>query len=181
MAKKCILKNGLEVNIRQISENDAERVLCLINSIASERLHILMTPEDLRKMIPDIEAEKNWIRDYQKSENFMLVAECRHKIIGCISVKAGQMSLCRHVATLGLSVIEAYRGFGLGKTLSRFAIEWCQKEPAIEKLSLSVFADNTTAIRLYKKLDFIEEGRQVKAIKRSPGKYVDCIMMYLMV
>jgi RimJ/RimL family protein N-acetyltransferase len=41
-----------------------------------------------------------------------------------------------------------------------------------------VFVTNATAIGLYQKLGFIEEGRRIKDIKRGLDSYVDTVMMY---
>jgi RimJ/RimL family protein N-acetyltransferase len=48
----------------------------------------------------------------------------------------------------------------------------------IEKIGLSVFATNLDAIRLYKRLGFVEEGRQPREIKLGPGEYADNVLMY---
>jgi RimJ/RimL family protein N-acetyltransferase len=45
---------------------------------------------------------------------------------------------------------------------------------------LQVFATNENAIKLYKKLGFIEEGRHIKAIKQLDGEYVDIVQMYIL-
>ena len=51
-------------------------------------------------------------------------------------------------------------------------------EPLIEKVCLEVFTTNIGAIRLYRKLGFVEEGLRAKDIKFGPGRYVDTIAMY---
>ena len=57
-------------------------------------------------------------------------------------------------------------------------IDWAKDNPLIEKIGLSVFANNVDAIRLYTGLGFAEEGRQPREIKLGPGEYVDNILMY---
>ncbi len=56
-------------------------------------------------------------------------------------------------------------------------LDWAEKNPLIEKVGLSVFATNTDASRLYRRLDFVEEGRRAKEIKFGPGEYVDEVLM----
>jgi RimJ/RimL family protein N-acetyltransferase len=57
-------------------------------------------------------------------------------------------------------------------------IEWAEAHPGIEKLTLGVFATNTRAIALYRKLGFAEEGRQPREVKFGPDDYVDLLLMY---
>jgi ribosomal protein S18 acetylase RimI-like enzyme len=50
-----------------------------------------------------------------------------------------------------------------------------------EKIGLSVFATNVNAIRLYKTLGFVEEGRQPREFKVGDGLYADNVLMYRIV
>jgi ribosomal protein S18 acetylase RimI-like enzyme len=59
---------------------------------------------------------------------------------------------------LGLTVLKAYRRIGLGEALLRTGLEWSRAQ-GIRKVRLGVFATNESAIALYKKLGFVEEGR----------------------
>ncbi len=59
------------------------------------------------------------------------------------------------------------------------AIEWA-RERSLHKLSLSVFAHNAAAIALYRKFDFVEEGRRVKHYRRASGELWDAIDMGLL-
>ena len=54
-------------------------------------------------------------------------------------------------------------------------IEWTKTE-GIEKIELEVFENNISAIKLYEKFGFIEEGRRKKMIKTEEG-YLDMIIM----
>ena len=56
-------------------------------------------------------------------------------------------------------------------------LEWAEASPLIEKVGLSVFATNADAIRLYRWLGFVEEGRRAKEIKLGPNRYVDEVLM----
>jgi len=57
-------------------------------------------------------------------------------------------------------------------------IAWAQDNAVIEKLAFGVFPGNETALGLYRKMGFIEEGRKVKEVKFGPSKYKDCILTY---
>jgi RimJ/RimL family protein N-acetyltransferase len=70
------------------------------------------------------------------------------------------------------------RGRGVGTALLQCFIEWAEANPLTEKVGLGVFARNETAIRLYRKFGFLEEGRQPKEVKMRPNEYEDVILMY---
>ncbi len=61
------------------------------------------------------------------------------------------------------------------RTGQEFVIRTAQP---IEKVCLDVFAANSDAIGLYKKIGFAEEGRHSRDIKRGAEDYVDTVTMY---
>ncbi len=59
-------------------------------------------------------------------------------------------------------------------------LAWATADPLIEKVCLEVFTTNIGAIRLYRKLGFVEEGLRPKDIKfeglpRSSRSHIACI------
>jgi hypothetical protein len=60
-------------------------------------------------------------------------------------------------------------------------IDWGESNPTIDKLALAVLATNTRAIAIYRRFEFVEEGRRIKEVKLGPGEYVDDILMYRLV
>ena len=78
-----------------------------------------------------------------------------------------------------MGMLKDYRSKGLGTLLLQTAVKWSRKNPIIEKLWLQIIADNAPAIQLYKKMGFVEEGRQKNFIKVSKEKYSDNIVMAL--
>jgi ribosomal protein S18 acetylase RimI-like enzyme len=78
-----------------------------------------------------------------------------------------------------MAVAREWRGRGIGTALMGAAIEWA-RSAGLHKLSLSVFAHNTAAIAVYRKVGFVEEGRRVKQYRRSSGELWDAIDMGLL-
>ncbi len=74
--------------------------------------------------------------------------------------------------------MKQWRSKGIGTALLHTLIEWTEANPFIEKLGLGVFITNEKAIRLYRKLGFMEEGWRPKELKLSPEHYMDDISMY---
>jgi hypothetical protein len=79
---------------------------------------------------------------------------------------------------LGMMVALGWRSRGVGSALLAAAIEW-GRENGLHKLTLSVFPHNATAIGLYRKFGFVEEGRREKQIRRANGELWDLIEMGL--
>jgi len=67
--------------------------------------------------------------------------------------------------------------FTVRTALVQSLIGWTKENPAIEKVTLEVFATNEVAIGLYKKSGFLEEGRRLRHVKIADEKYVDVILM----
>lgn len=103
------------------------------------------------------------------------VAELGGKVVGMIGIhgKTGRKS---HCAGIGMMVHDAYQGKGVGTALMAAAIDLADRWLGILRLELDVYPDNESAVKLYKKMGFVEEGIQGKAVFRD-GEFVDLIMM----
>ncbi len=95
-----------------------------------------------------------------------------------LNFKRSKNKKVRHLGYFGISIQERFCSKGLGTKLMKHFLKWAEAEPGLEKVCLEVFSYNERAIRLYKKLGFIEEGRKIKHIKRIDGTYADELMMY---
>lgn len=83
-----------------------------------------------------------------------------------------------HVGTLGIALVPAARGRGLGPALMRAAIDkaWAK---GLTRIELTVRADNTVAHALYRRLGFADEGLQRRSM-RVDGTYHDSFAMALL-
>jgi RimJ/RimL family protein N-acetyltransferase len=81
-----------------------------------------------------------------------------------------------HVGELGILVDHRYRDRGVGRALMVRALEQARGE--FEIVRLGVFADNTRAIELYRRLGFVLYGRLPCGIRRGE-RYIDEEFMYL--
>ena len=84
----------------------------------------------------------------------------------------------RHAA-LGISIVEPeFWGKGYGADALEVLIEFLFNEMNLRKVHLTVFSFNERAIRCYRKLGFVEEGRLREHVFRE-GRYEDVILMGL--
>ena len=181
MDSKVILKNRLEAVIGPACQADAQELLECFKSVAKEDRFVLSTLADIERIAPNIEKEAEWIKNTFDGGGLILTAKINGEIAGYVGVCIDQMVRRRHIATIGICTSKQYRNIGIGKALMQSVVKWAKENPTIEKLALSVFADNTSAIRLYEKLGFLTEGRLAREVQRGENDYVDTIMMYMFV
>lgn len=94
----------------------------------------------------------------------------------CLLV-GGQLSRTRHTATVGIGVLAAYQGVGIGTALMREVMAYA-RSAGIARLELTVMVNNIRAIRFYEQLGFETEGRK-KASVMVDGAPVDELLMAL--
>ncbi|KAI0259814.1 acyl-CoA N-acyltransferase [Gloeopeniophorella convolvens] len=79
-------------------------------------------------------------------------------------------------AALGIALREIYRGRGYGTELMHWLITYGFREFGLHRVSLTVVEDNVLAIKMYKKIGFIDEGLVEKATYSS-GRWKNLICM----
>lgn len=173
-----VLKDGQKGIIRRAEKSDAESLLKLFEAIITHDNYNLTTRADFEKMEMTIEKEEQHIKDHQKDGCVLLAAWVDNALIGTVSIQNGNRQRASHVGTLHVSVDRHYRRNGVGAALIKAALDWAKNDPVIEKIALGVFSSHTGAIKLYKKLGFVEEGRKMKEFKVGTNEYVDDILMY---
>ncbi|HHA2010304.1 N-acetyltransferase [Enterobacter quasimori] len=105
-----------------------------------------------------------------------LVACIDENIVGDLALQAEASPRRSHVATFGISVAAHAQGRGVGSALMREMINLCDNWMRIERIELTVFADNPAALALYRKFGFEIEGTGRKFALRN-GEYVDAYYM----
>ncbi len=110
-----------------------------------------------------------------------LVAECERQVIGHLLLQPLPLAARAHVCTLTIVMHPQWQGRGLGRSLLAHGIDWARGNPCIEKIELTVRADNTRAIALYESLGFEREGLLKQRVRGDDGKCRDDIAMALFV
>lgn len=175
-SKTCTARTGQQFTIRTAQPEDAAALLAYIRPVAEETEFFVLEPDEFP---PTVEQERQWVQDHlDHPGKIVLLAEASGMIIGNVSFENGPNRRIAHRGSLGIAVVKAWRGRGVGRSLLEALLEWASANPIIEKVNLEVFATNHGAIRLYKNLGFVEEGLRPKEIKVGPGRYADGIAMY---
>jgi ribosomal protein S18 acetylase RimI-like enzyme len=153
------------------------------------------TGEDLDELVQqiwDVAMEARWIgtevpfdRDVRRgrldallagASSTLLVADTSTArgsgVVGHISVAIAPYG----VADIGMLVIAGWRGLGLGPRLLDAAIDWSTAAGA-HKMALEVWPHNSSALELYRRAGFVEEGRKRRHYRRQSGEIWDAVLM----
>ena len=172
-------KNQGNVIIREGRLEDVEAVLNIQRDVILEDQYLITASEEFHN---SVEQQRDWLQKILNNDReTLLVAELNNKVVGWIVFQSPNRKRLAHTGSFGMMIQKEYRGFGIGKKLINELLNWAEKNPLIEKVSLGVFSTNLRAIELYKSMGFIEEGRKINEIKINDDEYADDILMYKMV
>ncbi len=79
-------------------------------------------------------------------------------------------------AFVGADIVEGLRGQGYATEIYRYFFKYFFDQCGFQRLALVTMETNAPAINLYKKLGFVEEGRERQAIFRD-GRFQDLVCM----
>ena len=159
----------MAITIRR-SEPEDFALVCEVFADESAHSGTLQTPfpslDDWRKRLG------------QASEaDYMLLAFVDGKIAGHAGLHpSGKSPRRAHARMLGMAVLGAYQGKGVGTALMQALLDLADKWLPVTRIELTVFTDNERAIKLYEKFGFVTEGTH-RAYALRDGKYVDTFAM----
>lgn len=169
------LKDGSKAVIREVTPDDVAQLVDIQLSVAEENFYMVTESNEFN---PTVEEEIQRIQEsLDKPGNTLLTAEVNKDMIGFVEIESEKKKRKAHIGALDIFIKEQWRETGVGSALMDTSLEWAEDNPLIEKVGLAVFANNERAIRLYKKLGFVEEGRRVKELKFNDEEYVDEVLM----
>lgn len=175
--QELILKNGQTAVLRNADAADGSAVLEVFNLAHGETDFLLSYPDENSF---DAEAERKYLQEKTESENEIEIAAfVDGKIAGTAGIDAiGSQYKLRHRADFGVNVLKEYWGIGLGRALTEACIA-CAKAAGYLQLELSVVADNENAIALYRKLGFVEYGRNPRGFNSRISGFQELVYMRL--
>lgn len=155
--QEIALKNGKTAQLRNGVEADGAAVLEVFNQAHAETDYLLSYPDE-SSFTPAEEGA--FLAGKTASANEIeILALVDGKVAGTAGIEAvGTNYKVRHRAEFGINILKEYWGLGIGKALTEACIR-CAKEAGYAQLELSVVAENTRAIALYRKEGFVEYGR----------------------
>lgn len=110
-------------------------------------------------------------------ESYVLLACDGPIIVGALRLSVYPSPRMRHAGRIGpVAVHPQHQGKGVGSTLLKAAVDLADNWLNLRRLNLLVFADNDAAIKLYRKMGFLEEG-MLRDLAFRDGSYVDGLLM----
>ncbi len=170
---RFLAKNGEQIVLRLAGCDDAEDIISVIKTNAPDRSYVLMElygtkPDSVRKYICSMDFDKN----------LLLVAVVGDKVVGALSgmqMDAGKRPQTAHILNIGLHIITAYRGLGIGSRMLAYAADWA-KSRRYKKLEANIFTTNKRSLHVFERAGFAEEGMRKKRI-RIGQQYIDEVLV----
>ena len=171
------LKNGKEALLRNGEFADGEAVFVNFNETHAETDYLLSYPDENSF---DAQQEAEFLKEKTESPNEIeIVAVVDGEVAGTAGIEAvGAKYKLKHRAELGIAILKEYWGLGLGKALMEACIE-CAKEAGYTQLELNAVAENERAVALYKKMGFVEYGRNPRGFNSRVSGYQEVVYMLL--
>ena len=138
-----------------------------LDLVARERRYLT-----LMEAFPFPDTQK-FVLDMIKQGNPHFVATVEDEVVGWCDISRHFFPAHRHRGSLGMGIIEAYRGQGLGRRLMLAALKQARASGFI-RIELSVHADNARAIALYERVGFLKEGVQKRSVLID-GRFLDAV------
>jgi RimJ/RimL family protein N-acetyltransferase len=151
--------------------------------------------EDLDELVQhvwDVAAEARWIgtevpfdRDARATGLDTLSSGASSTVLVVDTSTAGGPGIVGHisidiapygVADIGMLIIVGWRGIGLGTMMLDAAIGWASAAGA-HKMALEAWPHNSSALELYRRAGFVEEGRKRRHYRRQNGEIWDAVLM----
>lgn len=169
-------EKGQEIIIRYPQKGDAQAMCDYINTLSKEKTFISFQGEQLT-----LKEETKYLNDqlkkFKEKQAVQLLVFSNDKLIGNSQIDMKDRAT-KHEGVFGISLAKGYRGEGIGKKLMSLLLTQAKKNiPQIRIVTLSIFANNSSAMSLYKKMGFKVFGTLPAGVLHK-GKYVDHIFMY---
>jgi RimJ/RimL family protein N-acetyltransferase len=174
--EQFFLKDGREYIIRKTKATDANSMIEYVYKIGSESDNLTFGKGEINITLAQ---EEEFLESFSNKVNSLhIIAELDGMIIGSLNFTGGGRPRLAHTGEFGVSVLKEFWGQGVGTSLVEYLIDWSKATGIVRKINLRVRTDNFSAIRVYKKLGFIEEGRITREFIIN-GEFYDLYSMGL--
>ncbi len=177
---KNMAENRIKFNIRALEKRDFTDLISNYFMRYGERKDNARAFIGIPEKPPSLKYENKWfsqlLKDVERGKSIASVAEVDGKAIGmCNLITKNQQEERRHVGTLGISIREGFRSFGIGTALINDVIS--KAKGVFEIINLEVFSTNPKAKSLYERLGFNVYGKFPEAVKNGDER-IDIFLMY---
>jgi RimJ/RimL family protein N-acetyltransferase len=159
------------ITLRPSTPDDATAVSACVDAVARERRYL--------GNVCGFPADEtcSFLASLAEQGGVQIIALAESVIIGWCDVTVMPFEGMRHVGRLGMGLLPAYRGQGLGRRLLREVLSRVFAGGLL-RIELEVFASNLAAIRLYEREGLVTEGRE-RCARILDGVEDDIVVMGL--
>jgi RimJ/RimL family protein N-acetyltransferase len=176
-ALQCPVHAPDQTIVRHAGLRDAAKLIDLVNALAREAALLFVTPIDpatggatVRQYLEAMAASGN---------SAVLVAERNGALIGVATGNGGTHPSKRGVVEIGIGVLAAQQGIGVGTALLAALERWA-REAGVHRLQLPVVTSNAPALALYRKSGFTVEGVLRESVVTNSSKLDQYMMAKLL-
>ncbi|MFI4938463.1 MAG: GNAT family N-acetyltransferase [Candidatus Berkiellales bacterium] len=162
----------LNFRIIPISEVYIQSFWAAVDAVARERKYLAFLEG------PPIATTYDFVHEHLREGWPHFIALNGEQVIGWCDISSLHRPVYAHTGELGIGVLSAFRGKGIGNQLMSTALNQA-KSIGLTRIELTVFEQNKTAIALYQKFGFVVEGLKRKAVKIGEN-YQNLVCMALL-
>lgn len=139
------------ISIERASHRHLQSYWEALDTVARERRYLMLleapSSEDVASFVTKVLNEGG--------QFFWAVAGA--DVVGWCDLRRGTHPARKHIVTLGMGVVAAFRGRGIGSALLDQSLRAAFAD-GVERVELEVYGSNEAAIRLYERFEFVTEG-----------------------
>jgi ribosomal protein S18 acetylase RimI-like enzyme len=155
-----------------ISEADADSFHVCLDAVARERRFLALLEA------PSLESLRGFVAGNVANGVPQVVAKDGARVVGWCDIQPGWPHARRHCGCVGMGLLPAYRGQGIGRRLLEACLAQA-RQAGITRVELEARADNEVALRLYTRMGFAHEGTK-RGGMRVDGQDLDTLAMALL-
>ena len=164
---------GKKVILRAVERDDLERLHEL-----NRNVDLVLLGDGEWQPVPLAAREKGYDKYLSQEEKAWFAIEADGKVIGDIGLQHRDRR--SGTSAIGVGIYDPeYVGQGYGREAIGLLLDWMFRIQNYQRVWLDTWATNERAIRCYKALGFVEEGRQ-RRHQYVDGEYVDVVLMGLL-
>lgn len=159
----------MEVEIKYADQKYFKSFYEALREVAAERVYLEMVEPKPFSVVTEFQS------GLIESNSPVYYAIDGDRVVGWCDVSIPDNPRLKHRGSLGMGIVQGYRGQGVGSRLMN-AIAEHAKKIGLEKIELHVYTSNLAAIALYRRFGFEQEG-VIKKYRKLDDRYFDCLMM----
>ncbi len=158
----------MELSIRGFVDRDLEQMTAIWNEVVNDGAAF---PQEEPMSLEDA-------KEFFGAQSFCAVAEAGGEIFGLYILHPNNVGRCGHISNASYAVKSSARGMKVGEKLVLHSLSMA-KELGFGILQFNaVVKTNERAIRLYKKLGFVELGTIPKGFRMKDKGFEDIVLFY---